>query len=80
MRYRTPCNTRSRLVGCTFAGRESNPLARYERFQLIASSYPGLVLAQAILKVADLVGVIGLDAGFRSANRSVAGSASPALW
>ena len=34
----------------------------------------------AILKVAELVGGIGLGTGFRSANRSVAGRASPALW
>ena len=37
-RYRTPCKTRFRLAGCAFAGRESNPLDRYERFQLMASS------------------------------------------
>jgi hypothetical protein len=45
-RYRTPCKTRFRLAGCAFAGRESNPLDRYERFQFIASSSPGLSLAQ----------------------------------
>ena len=39
MRYRTPCNTRSRLAGSASAGRVSNPLARGEKFQLIASSY-----------------------------------------
>ena len=37
-------------------------------------------LPPAILKVAELVGGIGLGTGFRSANRSVAGRASPALW
>ena len=37
-------------------------------------------LQPAILKVAELVGGIGLGTGFRSANRSVAGRASPALW
>ena len=36
----------SRLVGCAFAGRESNPLDRYERFQFMASSSPRLTLAQ----------------------------------
>ena len=37
---------RFRLAGCAFAGRESNPLDRYERFQLMSSSSPGLSLAQ----------------------------------
>ena len=46
VRYRTPCNTRSRLAGSASAGRVSNPLARGEKFQLIASSFPGLALAQ----------------------------------
>ena len=46
MRYRTPCNTRSRLAGSASAGRVSNPLARGEKFQLIASSFLGLTLAQ----------------------------------
>ncbi|MDE0627957.1 MAG: hypothetical protein OXH99_16300, partial [Bryobacterales bacterium] len=32
MRCRRPCNTRFRLAGCAFAGRESNPLARDEGF------------------------------------------------
>ena len=45
-RCRTPCKTRFRLAGCAFAGRESNPLDRYERVQFIASSSPGLRLAQ----------------------------------
>ena len=45
-RYRTPCKTRFRLAGCAFAGRESNPLDRCERFQIISSSPPGLSLAQ----------------------------------
>ncbi len=45
-RCRTPCKTRFRLAGCAFAGRESNPLDRDERFQIISSSSPGLSLAQ----------------------------------
>ena len=45
-RYRTPCKTRFRLAGCAFAGRESNPLDRGERFQIISFSFPGLCLAQ----------------------------------
>ena len=45
-RYRTPCKTRFRLAGCAFAGRESNPLVRYERFQVISSPSPRLSLAQ----------------------------------
>ena len=32
-RCRYPCKARFRLVGCTFTGRESNPLGRFERFQ-----------------------------------------------
>ena len=32
-RCRAPRKTRFRLAGCAFAGRESNPLDRYERFQ-----------------------------------------------
>ena len=45
-RCRSPCKTRFRLAGCAFAGRVSNPLDRYERFQFMASSSPGLTLAQ----------------------------------
>ena len=47
-RCRAPRKTRFRLAGCAFAGRESNPLDRYERFQFqfIAFSSPGLSLAQ----------------------------------
>ena len=44
-RCRTPCKTRFRLAGCTFAGRESNPLGSVERFQINSSSFPGLRLA-----------------------------------
>jgi len=44
-RRRTPCKTRFRLAGYVFAGRESNPLDRYERFQFMASSSPELCLA-----------------------------------
>ena len=32
-RCRRPCKTRFRLAGCAFAGRVSNPLDRFERFQ-----------------------------------------------
>ena len=39
-------NTRSRLADCAFTGQVSNLLARGARFQLIASSLPGLALAQ----------------------------------
>ena len=35
----------SRLAGCTFAGRKSNPLGSVERFQINSSSFPGLRLA-----------------------------------
>ena len=44
-RCRTPCKTRFRLAGCTFAGRESNPLGSVGRFQIISSPSPGLRLA-----------------------------------
>ena len=33
-----PCKARFRLAGCAFAGRASNPLDRYERFQLVVTS------------------------------------------
>ena len=42
-RYRAPCKTRFRLAGCAFAGRESNPLDRDERFQFMSSPPPGLI-------------------------------------
>ena len=44
-RCRTPCKTRFRPAGCAFAGRGSNPLGRFERFQINSSSFPGLRLA-----------------------------------
>ena len=44
-RCRTPCKTRFRLAGCAFAGRESNPLGRNERFQFMSSPFPGLTLS-----------------------------------
>ena len=47
-RYSTPCKTHFRLAGCAFAGRESNPLDHYERFQRMSSSSPGLSLAQEV--------------------------------
>ena len=45
-RCRTPCKTRFRPAGCAFAGRESNPLDRYERFQIILpplQDFPGAI-------------------------------------
>src|SRR5215467_15827068 len=33
-RHRLPCKTRFRLAGCAFTGRGSNPLDRFERFQV----------------------------------------------
>lgn len=44
-RCRRPCKTRFRLAGCAFAGRASNPLDRFERFQdlhsiLLSGAYP----------------------------------------
>ena len=38
-RCRAPCNTRYRLTGFVSAGRESNPLARVERFQIMFPSF-----------------------------------------
>ena len=46
-RCRTPCKTRFRLAGGAFAGRESNPLGRNERFQFMSSPFPGLTLSLA---------------------------------
>ena len=37
-RCRLPCKTRFRLAGCAFAGRGSNPLDRFERFQVTSHS------------------------------------------
>ena len=43
-RCRHPCKTRFRLAGSAFTVRASNPLGHDERFQVIPSSFPGLVL------------------------------------
>ena len=37
-RRRLPCKTRFRLAGCASAGRELNPLDRFERFQVTSHS------------------------------------------
>ena len=37
-RRRRPCKTCFRLAGCAFAGRGSNPLDRFERFQVTSHS------------------------------------------
>src|SRR5271165_2703402 len=47
-RRRLPCKTRFRLAGCASTGRGSNPLDRFERFQVtFPFSFPGLLLSQA---------------------------------
>jgi hypothetical protein len=46
-RRRLPCKTHFRLAGCASTGRGSNPLDRFERFQVtLPFSFPGLVLSQ----------------------------------
>src|SRR5271165_723653 len=46
-RRRLPCKTRFRLAGCASTGRGSNPLDRFERFQVtFPFSFPGLFLSQ----------------------------------
>src|SRR6516225_8434712 len=46
-RHRLPCKTCFRLAGCASTGRVSNPLGRFERFQVyIPFSFPGLRLSQ----------------------------------
>src|ERR1700719_364405 len=46
-RRRLPCKTRFRLAGCASTGRGSNPLDRFERFQVTSPfSFPGLLLSQ----------------------------------
>jgi len=46
-RRRLPRKTRFRLAGCASTGRESNPLDRFERFQVtFPFSFPGLLLSQ----------------------------------
>ena len=37
-RHRLPCKTRFRLAGCASTGRGSNPLDRFERFQVTSHS------------------------------------------
>src|SRR6516164_6500443 len=37
-RHRPPCKTRFRLAGCASTGRVSNPLGRFERFQVTSHS------------------------------------------
>ena len=37
-RHRLPCKTRFRLAGCASTGRVSNPLGRFERFQVTSHS------------------------------------------
>ena len=56
------------------------PSARTSPLHCFSVASPQDRSRAAILKVAELVGGIGLGTGFRSANRSVAGRASPALW
>ena len=50
-RCRRPCKTRFRLAGSAFAGRASNPLGRFERFQvtsiLLSRAYPDASWAHA---------------------------------
>ena len=45
-RCRRPCKARFRLAGCAFAGRESDPLERVERFQVIAILLSRILLTQ----------------------------------
>jgi hypothetical protein len=46
-RRRRPCKTRFRLAGCASTERGSNPLDRFERFQVTYPfSFPGLLLSQ----------------------------------
>src|SRR5271157_2918465 len=48
-RRRLPCKTRFRLAGCASTGRGSNPLDRFERFQVtFPFSFPGLLLSQVL--------------------------------
>ena len=45
------CKARFRLAGLAFTGRASNPLDRYKRFQIVSSSFSGLILAQGKFQV-----------------------------
>src|ERR1700739_3889548 len=55
-RRRLPCKTRFRLAGCASTGRGSNPLDRFERFQVtLPFSFPGLVLSQGSSMPSDLL-------------------------
>ena len=57
-RCRRPCKTRFRLAGSAFAGRASNPLGRFERFQvtsiLLSRAYPDASWAHARRKIYDV--------------------------
>ena len=57
-RCRRPCKTRFRLAGSAFAGRASNPLGRFERFQvtsiLLSRAYPDASWAHARRKIYDI--------------------------
>ena len=57
-RCRRPCKTRFRLAGSAFAGRASNPLGRFERFQvtsiLLSRAYPDASWAHARRDFFDL--------------------------
>ena len=57
-RCRRPCKTCFRLAGSAFAGRASNPLGRFERFQvtsiLLSRAYPDASWAHARRKIYDL--------------------------
>src|SRR5215467_1917204 len=55
-RRRLPCKTRFRLAGGASTGRGSNPLDRFERFQVtFPFSFPGLLLSQGWSMPSDLL-------------------------
>src|SRR5215469_7851451 len=55
-RRRLPCKTRFRLAGCASTGRGSNPLDRFERFQVtFPFSFPELLLSQGSSMPSDLL-------------------------
>ena len=58
-RCRRPCKTRFRLAGSAFAGRASNPLGRFERFQvtsiLLSRAYPDASWSHLRRRFYDLV-------------------------
>ena len=65
-----------RSRGCSFTGRESNPLGRFERLQIKSSSFPGLRLAQGQY-CTPINTSIAVHRSISASNRSFSSSSLP---